>query len=91
MTERFGGNPVLATAAYNAGPHRVDKWLPDQGTEDARVWIENIPFNETRNYVKRVFAAQTIFQWRMTGRTTRLSDKLQVVHSAPVTQKVAQR
>ena len=91
MTERFGGNPVLATAAYNAGPHRVDKWLPDQGTEDARVWIENIPFNETRNYVKRVFAAQTIFQWRMTGRTTRLSDKLEVVHSAQPTQKVAQR
>ncbi len=91
MAERFGGNPVLATAAYNAGPHRVDKWLPDQGTEDARAWIENIPFNETRNYVKRVFAAQTIFQWRMTGQATRLSDKLQEVRSAQLTQKVAQR
>jgi soluble lytic murein transglycosylase len=89
MAERFGGNPVLATAAYNAGPHRVDKWLPDQGTEDPRAWIENIPFNETRNYVKRVFAAQTIFQWRMTGEATRLSDKLQVVRSAELTQKVA--
>ncbi len=91
MAERFGGNPVLATAAYNAGPHRVDKWLPDQGTEDARAWIENIPFNETRNYVKRVFAAQTIFEWRMTGQATRLSDKLQVVRSAQPTEKVARR
>ena len=76
MAERFGGNPVLATAAYNAGPHRVDRWLPEQGSEDARVWIENIPFNETRKYVKRVLSAQAIFHWRMTGKLQRVSDKL---------------
>jgi soluble lytic murein transglycosylase len=79
MAERFGGNPVLATAAYNAGPHRVDRWLPEQGSEDARVWIENIPFNETRKYVKRVLSAQTIFHWRMTGKVRRMSDELQRV------------
>lgn len=76
MAERFGGNRVLATAAYNAGPHRVDRWLPEQGSEDARVWIENIPFNETRKYVKRVLAAQAIFHWRMTGQVGRVSDEL---------------
>ena len=76
MAERFNGHAVLATAAYNAGPHRVDRWLPESGAEDARVWIENIPFNETRKYVKRVLAAQTIFHWRMTGQVRRVSDEL---------------
>ena len=79
MAARYGGNQVLATAAYNAGPHRVDRWLPQQGSEDARVWIENIPFNETRKYVKRVMSAQAIFQWRMTGNVPRLSDQLPAV------------
>ncbi len=86
MAERFGGNRVLATAAYNAGPHRVDRWLPEQGSEDARVWIENIPFNETRKYVKRVLAAQAIFHWRMTGKLQRLSDELPLVKAATETQ-----
>ena len=76
MAERFDGNAVLATAAYNAGPHRVDRWLPESGSEDARIWIENIPFNETRTYVKRVLSAQAIFHWRMTGQLRRLSDEL---------------
>ena len=76
MAQRFSGNHVLATAAYNAGPHRVTRWLPAKRSEDARVWIENIPFNETRKYVKRVLAAQAIFHWRMTGQVRRLSDEL---------------
>ena len=76
MAQRYGGNQVLATAAYNAGPHRVDRWLPEDGSIDARIWIENIPFNETRKYVKRVLAAEAIFYWRMTGKLRRLSDEL---------------
>ena len=79
MASRYNGNQVLATAAYNAGPRRVDRWLPDQGSEDARVWIENIPFNETRTYVKRVFSAEAIFHWRMTGQVRRVSDLLRTV------------
>ena len=91
MAERYGGNPVPATAAYNAGPHRVDTWLPQTGAEDARIWIENIPFNETRKYVKRVLAAQTIFHWRMTGEVRRLSDELQRVSSPATLTKLASR
>ena len=91
MAARYGGNQVPATAAYNAGPRRVDGWLPENGTIDARVWIENIPFNETRKYVKRVMAAQTIFHWRMTGKIRRLSDELLSVRSATETQQVASR
>ena len=90
MADRYGGNQVLATAAYNAGPHRVDRWLPETGDIDARIWIENIPFNETRKYVRRVLAAQTIFHWRMTGQMRRLSDELLVVQAATDAQQVAQ-
>jgi len=89
MSERYGGNRVLATAAYNAGPHRVDAWLPQVGKLDARIWIENIPFNETRGYVRRVFAAETIFHWRMTGQVRRLSDELLVVSASSKSEHVA--
>jgi soluble lytic murein transglycosylase len=89
MSGRYGGNHILATAAYNAGPHRVDAWLPQVGNVDARIWIENIPFNETRAYVKRVLAAQTIFHWRMTGEIRRLSDQMLVVSADSKTQQVA--
>ncbi len=91
MSERYGGNQVLATAAYNAGPGRVDRWLPEDEAIDARIWIENIPFNETRNYVKRVLAAQAIFYWRMTGKIRRLSDELPLIQSAPEMQQIASR
>lgn len=91
MAQRYSGNPVLATAAYNAGPHRVDRWLPESGTIDARVWIENIPFNETRKYVKRVLSAQAIFHWRMTGKLRRLSDELLLVKATRAPQRLASR
>jgi len=91
MAARYGGNHVIATAAYNAGPHRVDRWLPEDGTIDARIWIENIPLNETRQYVKRVLAAQTIFHWRLTGEMQRLSDELLLVQSTAASQQVASR
>jgi soluble lytic murein transglycosylase len=76
MYERFDENRVLATAAYNAGPHRVKAWLPDSGYLDARVWIENIPFRETRKYVRRVLTDEAIFHWRLTGRLRRISSEL---------------
>jgi len=71
--ERFDENPVLATAAYNAGPHRVERWLPEARSLPADIWIETIPFAETRSYVKRVLTADSIFSWRLTGRELRLS------------------
>ena len=91
MVERYDGNHVPATAAYNAGPHRVDRWLPQSGVVDARVWIENIPFNETRKYVRRVLAAETIFHWRLTGEMRRLSDRLPQIEPLPADQQLASR
>jgi soluble lytic murein transglycosylase len=76
MYSRFDDNQVLATAAYNAGPLRVEQWLPESGSLDARIWIENIPFNETRGYVKRVLTDEAIFHWRLTGKLRRISSAL---------------
>ncbi len=91
MAERYDGNRVLATAAYNAGPHRVDHWLPESGAIDARIWIEAIPFRETRQYVRRVMTAETIFHWRLTGEFRRLSDELTKVKAPPSDRHVAAR
>jgi soluble lytic murein transglycosylase len=83
MYSRFDNNRVLATAAYNAGPHRVEAWLPDTGTLDARIWIANIPFNETRGYVRRVLTDEAIFHWRLTGQVQRLSAVLPRIDATP--------
>ena len=91
MAARYEGNRVLATAAYNAGPHRVDRWRPGTAAVDARIWIENIPFNETRKYVRRVMAAETIFHWRMTGQSRRLSEELAIIEPPQADRQLAAR
>jgi soluble lytic murein transglycosylase len=77
MLDRFGNSLPLAVAAYNAGPHRVDEWLPENG--DPRVgpvdmldWIELIPINETRNYVQRVLENVVIYRARRGENTATL-------------------
>ena len=62
LLDRNSGNQVLATAAYNAGPHRVKSWLKNLKSIPADIWIETIPFKETREYVKSVLAYQEIYQ-----------------------------
>jgi soluble lytic murein transglycosylase len=89
MLKRFDSNPILATAAYNAGPAKVASWLPVADNVDARIWIENIPYNETRNYVRRVLATETIFHWRMTGETRRISSGLQDIVAIQPTTPIA--
>ena len=79
LLDRFGGSPVLATAAYNAGPHRVQRWLPAGEDQAAALWLNRIPFRETREYVRRVLAFATVFEWRLQRPLTRLSDRLPVV------------
>ena len=79
LMTRFNGSPVLAAAAYNAGPHRVSRWLPGGGDMDATLWTELIPFRETRNYVRRVLTYATIFDWRLEQPLTRLTARLPTV------------
>jgi soluble lytic murein transglycosylase len=79
MLARYNNHLVLATAAYNAGPSRVDRWLPDFTALPAEAWVDSIPFNETRGYVQRVLASQAVFHWRMSGETARISDAMKPV------------
>ena len=65
LLNRFDGHFALAMAAYNAGPNRVDKWLPNDKQVPADVWIETIPFKETRKYVTSVLSYAIIYQQRM--------------------------
>ncbi len=62
----FGNQAPLAIAAYNAGPNAATRWLPD-APRDAAVWIENIPYNETRDYVQRVLWHSLVFGWERSG------------------------
>ncbi|MEM6817422.1 MAG: transglycosylase SLT domain-containing protein [Pseudomonadota bacterium] len=62
LKARFG-HRALATAAYNAGPHRVVRWTAETDI-DTQVWIETLPYDETRNYVQKVLFASIVFQWR---------------------------
>jgi len=63
MYDQNQQNPVLATASYNAGPHRISRWLPEKSMP-ADVWIENIPYNETRGYATSVLSYAAIFDYQ---------------------------
>ena len=54
-------NPHLAIPSYNAGPGAVQRWLAARPTEDFDLWIEQIPFDETRAYIKKVLASQATY------------------------------
>jgi soluble lytic murein transglycosylase len=64
LLNQFDGNYAIALAAYNAGPHRVKKWLPETESMPADIWIETIPYKETREYVINVLAYALIYQQR---------------------------
>jgi soluble lytic murein transglycosylase len=75
MLKRYNGNRILATAAYNAGPGRVSRLVKSQqGTVPSDVWIETLPYRETREYVQNVLAFNVIYAKRM-GREKPLVEK----------------
>lgn len=67
MRRQLYDSPVLATAAYNAGPGKVRSWLPKDHEVPADIWIETIPYDETRDYVERVMAYSVVYGWQLTG------------------------
>jgi soluble lytic murein transglycosylase len=81
LLDQLDEHPVLAAAAYNAGIHRVERWRPAQRSMPADLWIENIPYRETREYVRRVTAYTAIYQQRLGLETVRLSARLTPIPS----------
>lgn len=78
LISRFNGSYIMAVAAYNAGPSRVRDWVilygdPRLPETDAIDWIENIPFNETRNYVQRVMENLQIYRSRLSEGGARIA------------------
>ncbi len=82
LLDRYNDAQVLATAAYNAGPGRVTRWLPERGSLPADQWIDTIPFKETRQYVRAVMEYSTVYEWKLGKKTTRLSERLRPVRAA---------
>jgi soluble lytic murein transglycosylase len=75
VLDRFDGAQALAAAAYNAGPGRPARWR-DGPVLDAAIWAENIPFNETRDYVRKVLIAGAVYAQVLGLPATTLRERL---------------
>lgn len=79
LVDQFNKNFALAAAGYNAGPHRVQRWLPVGKSLDSDIWVEIIPFRETRRYVRYVLGYAVIYQQRLNSGGHRLREFMPVV------------
>ncbi|GAB2553639.1 transglycosylase SLT domain-containing protein [Rhodanobacter koreensis] len=79
MAERYNGAPWLASAAYNAGPNRVDQWVAARSKLAPDLFIATIPFKETREYVARVMDFSVMYDWRLHGKAVPLSDRMTAI------------
>lgn len=78
MLDRYAGHLAPGLAAYNAGPVPVARWLPAQPM-DADIWIENIAYGETRDYLQRIFEHIVAYAWVRDGEPPRLAAMLPLV------------
>ena len=76
MLDRYGGEPYFAIAGYNAGPRPLLRWQEDRPGMAPDFWIETITYGETRDYVARVFAFSTIYDWRLSGNALPLTARM---------------
>ena len=78
VLDSFDGSMPLAAAAYNAGPSRARAWRGASGAPvlEAAIWAENIPFNETRDYVKKVLSNTTLYAAMISGQPQSLKARL---------------
>jgi soluble lytic murein transglycosylase len=83
LSDQFDGHRVLASAAYNAGPHRVSQWHQRFGGGTTAEWIERIPFDETRRYVQNVLAYAVIYGARLGEETPLFRPQERLVPAPP--------
>ena len=81
VLDDFAGSMPMAAAAYNAGPSRPRSWRGVNGgpTLEAAIWAENVPFSETRDYVKKVLSNTTNYAALITGQPQSLKSRLGLV------------
>jgi soluble lytic murein transglycosylase len=84
----FDGNPVLAAAAYNAGPGRARRWCDTKPLEGA-IYVETIPFEETRQYVKKVMANTVYYDALSGGERRSLTSRLGTIAAVVVNNREA--
>lgn len=84
LLDQFDENPVLVSGAYNAGPNAVKRWMDQRSTNDPAIWVETLPYYETRDYIPRVLAFTTIYDWRLQQPVTRISSRMPEFDSGPV-------
>ena len=68
LLRKYSGNPVLALATYNAGPQAVESWVTANARRALDEFVEDIPFKETRHYVKRVVSNLAVYAWLYGGK-----------------------
>jgi soluble lytic murein transglycosylase len=78
VLDDFGGSMPMAAAAYNAGPGRPRNWRNGPVLEGA-IWAENVPFHETRDYVKKVLSNATMYAAIISGQPQSLRTRLGTV------------
>jgi len=78
VLDQMDGQPLMATAAYNAGPSRAKRWAASQPMEGA-IYAETIPFSETRNYVQKVMGNAYFYAHRLGIKIQTLKQRLGVV------------
>jgi len=80
------GHPLMASAAYNAGPGRARRWRDVKPLEGA-IYAESIPFSETRDYVKKVMANTVWYATLFEGKTVSLKNRLGVIPAKAVSDR----
>lgn len=81
--DQAGGQPVIATAAYNAGPSRAKHWM-DAKPMEGEIYAETIPFSETRNYVQKVMSNAHYYSHRVGAKLQTLKQRLGLIAGAGV-------
>ncbi len=88
LMDRFNGQTMVALAGYNAGPNAAARWLPSQGI-DSDIWVENIPYNETRTYVQRILWHSIVFKWLKSGEPQETTQWLARIEPIAQTERAA--
>ncbi|MFM4774437.1 transglycosylase SLT domain-containing protein [Aeromonas veronii] len=81
LLDVYDGNRILAAAAYNAGPGRVKRWREQSDNKPMDVWVESIPYKETRNYVQNVLSFDLIYQHKLQQQPLRFMSERELNHA----------